>query len=76
MHISNGKTYVGSANGDAGIWSKLSCYVNTGHGWNDELVRTITEKGFDYALANFKFSILEVFAFNTPDSVILVRESH
>jgi hypothetical protein len=76
MDTSNGKTYVGSAYGDAGIWSRLSCYVNTGHGLNDELVRTISEKGIDYALANFKFSILEVFAFNTPDSVILGRESH
>lgn len=73
---SNGKTYVGSAYGDAGIWSRLSCYINTGHGWNDELVKTIAEKGMDYALANFKFSILEVFAFNTPDNVILERESH
>lgn len=76
MDTSNGKTYVGSAYGDAGIWSRLACYINTGHGWNDELVKTINEKGFDYALANFKFSILEVFAFNTPDDVILARESH
>lgn len=73
---SNGKSYVGSAYGDAGIWSRLSCYVNTGHGWNDELIKKIEEKGIDYALANFKFSILEVFSFNTPDNVILERESH
>ena len=72
----NGKTYIGSAYGDAGIWSRLECYVNTGHGWNDELVKTIEEKGIDYALRNFKFSVLEVFAFNTADEVILNRESH
>jgi hypothetical protein len=72
----NGKTYVGSAYGDAGIWSRLGCYVNTGHGWNDELVKTIKDKGIDYALAYFKFSGLEVFAFNTPDEVIITRETH
>lgn len=76
MDTSNGKTYVGSAYGDAGIWSRLSCYINTGHGWNDELMNTINKKGLNYALENFKFSILEVFAFNTPDDVILGRESH
>lgn len=72
----NGKSYVGSAYGDAGIWSRLNCYVYTGHGWNDELMKTIQEKGADYSLQSFKFSILEVFAFNTPDDVIISRESH
>jgi hypothetical protein len=72
----NGKTYVGSAYGDSGIWSRLECYVNTGHGWNDELVEAIKEKGIDYSLRNFKFSILETFSFSTPDQVILDRESH
>lgn len=72
----NGKTYIGSAYGEAGIWSRLSCYVTTGHGWNDELVKTIEEKGIDYALANFKFSLLEIFTMNTPDDVIINREKH
>jgi hypothetical protein len=76
LDISNGRSYVGSAYSDAGIWSRLNCYVDTGHGWNDDLVRTISEKGIDYALKNFKFSILEIFTFNTPDDVILRRESH
>jgi len=72
----NGKTYVGSAYGDAGIWSRLTSYVTTGHGWNDELVKTIKEKSIDYALKNFKFTILEIFTFNTSDEVIRNRESH
>jgi len=76
IDISNGKTYVGSAYGEAGIWSRISCYMNTGHGWNDELVKTIDQKGIDYAMANFKFSILEVFAFNASDEFIFERESH
>jgi hypothetical protein len=78
LNTKNGKTYVGSAYGDVGIWSRLYCYVNTGHGWNDELVKAIREeeKGIDYALGYFKFSLLEVFAFNTPNAVIINRESH
>jgi len=71
-----GKTYVGSAYEKAGLWSRLQCYVNTGHGWNDDLVRTINEKGISYALSHFKFSILEIFAFNTADEIILKREAH
>ena len=76
MDTSNGKGYVGAAYGDAGIWSRLASYMNTGHGWNDQLLMTIKEKGIAYALANFKFSILEVFPFNTPDPEILAREFH
>ena len=76
MDTENGKTYVGSAYGDAGIWSRLSCYVNTGHGWNDELVKTLKSMGLDYALKNFKFTILEIFTFNTSDEVIIRRESY
>ena len=76
IDCSNGKSYVGSAYGGHGIWSRLNCYINTGHGWNDDLVRTIKREGHDYALQNFKFSILEVFTTNTPDDVILNRESH
>jgi len=71
-----GRVYVGSAYGNAGIWSRLDTYVNTGHGWNDDLIRVIRKKGLPYALKNFQFSILEVFAFNTPDQIILDREKH
>lgn len=76
IDATNGRQYVGSAYGEAGIWSRLCSYIATGHGWNDELVRTIQEKGHDYAMKNFKFSLLEVFSFNTPDEVILAREGH
>jgi hypothetical protein len=37
---------------------------------------TIKEEGMDYAVKHFKFSILEIFTFNTADEVILNRESH
>lgn len=76
MDTATGKSYVGSAYGGHGIWSRLQCYIHTGHGWNDDLVRTIKEKGDDYAERNFKFSVLEIFTFNTADELILARESH
>lgn len=73
---SNGKKYVGSAYGDAGLWSRWSCYIETGHGWNDELIRLTKEKGNKYARENFNFSILEVMTKTTPDHVVIARESH
>jgi hypothetical protein len=73
---SNGKKYVGSAYGDMGIWSRWACYIGTGHGWNDELVKLITEKQIDYARKNFKLSVLEIMAMPTPDKVVITREAH
>jgi hypothetical protein len=44
----NGKRYVGAAYGDSGV-SRWNCYVETGHGWNDELTSLIRRKGLAYA---------------------------
>lgn len=73
---SNGKQYIGSAYGDAGIWSRWACYVGTGHGWNDELVKLVQSKGPKYAREHFHFAILEVMIKSTPDDVVLDREAH
>jgi hypothetical protein len=73
---SNGRQYVGSAYGDAGIWSRWACYIGTGHGWNDELVKLVHEKGPKYARDYFRFAILEVMIKSTPDDVVLAREAH
>lgn len=73
---SNGKKYVGSAYGDAGVWSRWSCYMGTGHGWNDELVRLLARKGRPYAREQFRFSVLEVMVKSTPDETVLAREAH
>lgn len=71
---SNGKKYVGSAYGGDGIWSRWSCYIGTGHGWNDELTRLIDREGLDYARANFRISLLEYRPAKTDDAVIMERE--
>ena len=72
---SNGKTYIGSAYGESGIWSRWSCYIGTGHGWNDELTKLIKKEGFDYARKNFKLSLLEYRPMKADDKVIIERES-
>ena len=70
------KQYISLAYGDAGIWSRWACYIGTGHGWNDELVKLVQANGLDYARKNFRFSILEVMNKSTPDEVVLEREAH
>lgn len=72
----NGKKYVGSAYGDAGVWARWSCYVGTGHGWNDELMKLIRAKGPGYARRNFRFALLEYRAEKTDDKVIIQREAY
>lgn len=71
----NGKKYVGSAYGDFGIWSRWCTYINTGHGYNDELVDLIGKNGIDYARKNFQFAILELRSIKTDDDTIINRES-
>lgn len=73
---SNGKKYVGSAYGDAGIWARWACHMGTGHGWNDELVTLINHKGIKYAREHFRFSVLEVMVKSTPDDAVMAREQH
>lgn len=76
VDTSNGKMYVGSAHGDAGIWSRWSCYLRTGHGYNDELTKLINKNGIGYARANFQFSLLEFRSMKTDDKVIIDREQY
>ncbi len=73
---SNGKNYVGSAYGDSGIWSRWNCYIGTAHGDNDELTKLIKKEGFEYAIQNFKLSLLEYRSMKTDDKVIINRESY
>lgn len=73
---SNGKKYVGSAYGSAGIWSRWSNYVATGHGGNLGLREVIHAPGLDHARANFSFCLLEHFPPGAPDEIVLDRESY
>lgn len=73
---SNGKHYVGSAHGDSGIWSRWACYMGTVHGWNDDLVQLVNQKGVKYGRDHFRFTILEVMIKSVPDDAIRAREGH
>ena len=84
-----GKKYVGSAYGDNGIWSRWCRYVWSLHGNNKELKALFKEnKGqskmleifkrkdsHDYAMANFRFTLIECWPFKTDDSAIIHREN-
>lgn len=70
-----GKKYVGSAYGDVGIWSRWQGYIETGHGWSDQLTTLIKKVGLPYARKNFVFSLLEYRPMRVNDQVIIERES-
>jgi hypothetical protein len=72
---SNGKNYVGSAVGEFGLWSRWSSYLGTGHGGNDELLKLIQQMGFDYAVENFRLSLLEYRPMKTDDHLVRERET-
>ena len=73
---SNGKSYVGSAYGSAGIWARWNCYMDTGHGYNDELTQLIEARGIEYARKNFRFTLLEYRNALTDDLAITERENY
>jgi hypothetical protein len=73
---SNGKRYVGSAYGDAGIWSRWRAYVDTGHGWSDEFTKLVAAEGVGYARKHFRFARLEHRPVRTDDRAILEREQY
>lgn len=74
IDTANGKRYVGSAYGETGLWSRWSCYISTGHGWNDELTSLISKYGIDYARQNFRFVLLEHRPMKVEDRDIVERE--
>ncbi|MEA2031110.1 MAG: GIY-YIG nuclease family protein [candidate division Zixibacteria bacterium] len=73
---SNGKKYIGKASGDSGIWSRWSCYIESGHGGNDELTKLIKEKGYDHAKKNFRLALLEYRSMKVDDEIIIERENY
>ncbi len=70
-----GKKYVGSAYGGMGIWSRWMSYMETGHGWNKELVGLINGAGIEYARENFRITLIECWPFKTDDRTIIQREN-
>jgi len=69
--------YVGSAYGEAGIWSRWGDYFTSGHGGNKLLKKLLLSKnnGIDYARDNFHFSLLEQASSRDSEQYIIQRES-
>jgi hypothetical protein len=72
----NGKRYVGSAYGNAGLWSRWGDYIETGCGDSHELRRLIKRRGINYARTYFRFALLEYFPMKTDDAYVVGREAY
>lgn len=76
---SNGKLYIGSASGnDEGLWQRWSGYadVNNLTGGNVELKEILDNKGSQYIMDNFTYSIIEIFDTKTKIETIVERENY
>lgn len=74
VDTSNARKYVGAAYGAGGVWARLTSYMETGHGGNEELVQLIGDNGIDYARRNFKFTLLDYRPIWTDDQALIDRE--
>lgn len=72
--LKTGKSYVGKADGEYGLWSRWSTYAKNGHGGNKEL-RELLRQDPNYA-DNFIYGVLEVLPMNVTDDRLDMRESH
>lgn len=80
-----GKMYVGSAYGNDGLFGRWNTYVNnkgidkkekeSNKYPNKAFKQLIEEKGPDYIIDNFKYSILETFDVSTSTEEIIKREN-
>lgn len=71
-----GKSYVGSACGDTGLWMRWGQYVATGHGGNVDLQALVNQDGIEYVREHFTFALLEYWSMRTPDDYVIERESY
>ena len=71
-----GKSYVGSAYGGDGIWSRLTQYVTSLDGGNKGLRELVGQKGPDHMKQNLRFALLEIMPMKTADEDVLARECY
>lgn len=69
---SNGKKYIGSAYGEAGIWKRWSDYIYSNNGGNKEMLQLDN----NYIRDNFTFTLLEWYAIGTDFEFIISRENY
>ena len=73
--ISNGKIYIGSAYGNKGVAGRWLEYIDTKHGWNQELIK-LYELDNKYFEKNFQFTLLEYFNSTYDEQKIIEREQY
>jgi len=71
----NGKLYVGKADGEAGIWGRWCMYSSTGHGGNKLLVKELGLKASERQ-RDLRFSLLEIADLQSAPGEIDARETH
>lgn len=71
-----GQSYVGSAYGSDGIWSRLCQYVTSLDGGNKGLRDLVGKKGPEYMKQNLRFALLETMLMKTADDDVLARETY
>lgn len=77
--LSNGQLYIGSASGNTdGLWQRWSNYAHLDDltGGNKAFVSILKEKGSNYIINHFQYSILEIFDTKTKVDTILERENY
>jgi hypothetical protein len=72
---SNGKKYVGKADGANGIWQRWCTYALTSHGNNVALVEELGVAGRERQ-KDFSFSVLEIADLQSTSEEIARRENH
>jgi len=75
IDTATGKSYIGSATADGGIWQRWSAYARTGHGGNFELKALLAKRGIGYA-DNFQYAVLETADSHASKEYIEAREAH
>ncbi|MBO0439040.1 GIY-YIG nuclease family protein [Candidatus Enterococcus ikei] len=77
--LNSGQLYIGSASGNTeGIWQRWSGYAALTNltGGNREFNAILNEKGKDYIINNFQYSVLEIFDTKTKVETIIERENY
>lgn len=74
--MSTGKLYVGSATGENGVLGRWTNYKESKTGGNKKLIKLLKEKGEEYFIKNFRFTLIEWFGSNQTDKDVLERESY
>lgn len=71
-----GKLYIGSAYGSEGVAQRWGNYLNSKHGGNKKLLDLYEDKGEQYFMDNFTFTLIEYFGINYDVQKIIEREQY